>query len=116
MGKRIAHTPILPYEPLPISDTCGQEQRKGLEKAGALGEETLVMLDGRDRQFFEMNFMAQHHIMLGLTAWAEAGIRATLAEHDGNREEVLQHVHAGVEAFELVREGQQLAEQAHFEG
>jgi hypothetical protein len=111
-----AETPLHSVDQLNEWLDMVQRQRTGLQEAGRRAEDAVSMMDGQDRRFFEMNLMAQQKIILGLTSWVEAGIQATLAEHDGNRDDVRKHVRAAVEAFEMLRAGQQLAEQAHFEG
>ncbi len=90
-------------------------QRRGLEQAGALAGQAASLLGGSEKRFIEANLMAQQQIMLGLTRWAEAGIRATLAEHRGDREAVRYHVQEGVDGVEQVRAGQALAARGRFE-
>jgi hypothetical protein len=93
-----------------------QEQIAGLEKAGTLGKVVRQNLTGDAKMFYEENFIAQWHILMGLEQWLEAGILATQAFKDNDRPELETQVNNAMEAFEMIRKGQALTSHGKWQG
>lgn len=84
-------------------------QKEGIQKAGELGEEVRNKLKGQSLSFFEVNFIAQQNILMGIINWLDALLKATKAEDMGNRDETVKALEEAVKAFELVHSGKALA-------
>ncbi len=88
-----------------------ERQKNGLVKAELLEKQVHDRLTGQEQRLFELNFMAQRRIMLGLLNWLQAGAEATIAFQEGNRQHGEQKIHRAIEAFEMIRDGQAFATQ-----
>ena len=66
-------------------------------------------MDNQGLEFFEVNFVAQQKILLGITAWLDALVKASVAEDSGNRPACISSLEQAVNAFTLIHEGKALA-------
>ena len=91
-----------------------EAQAQAFEAVGERAERVRERLDGEARTFFEANLLAHQRLMLGLSRWVEAGLRATLAERQGDRAAVRRHAEEATRAVETIRAGQALAATGRF--
>jgi len=84
------------------------------ESVGAGAKELVAKLKGEAREFFEVNLVAQHKIMLGLLRYAESVLEADLALDAGEVEDVKRHIQATKEATALIEAGKALASRGEF--
>jgi hypothetical protein len=92
-----------------------ERQRVAVEKAGAGVADVLPKLQDSERAFFEVNFVAQQRILLGLVRWLENGLQAGLAMQAGDRRKVTAHVTAAQAAIADIRAAQKLATRGPWE-
>jgi hypothetical protein len=106
--RRIVHRPDVVRRRL----ATVREQRTALEAAGEAAPDVRDRLTGKQRQFFQANFMAQRGVLLGLLRWLEANLQAGLALNDGDHDAALSHLEEAQSAFADIRRAQALVLQA----
>ncbi len=82
-------------------------QKAGIEKAGEMAEIVKKKLSGQSLAFFEVNFISQQKILLGIINWLDALIKALKAEDNGNRSGTINALENAVKAFDLVHKGKE---------
>ena len=85
--------------------------RQAVEAAGAEVDAILGQLQGAERTFFEVNFIAQRQILLGLQQWFEGVLQAGLAEQKNDRPAVVRHLQAAQAGMATIRNAQTLCTQ-----
>lgn len=90
--------------------------REKVEKAGLHVDRVLAGLDGREKAFFEGNFVAQYHILHGTVTWLERIVQADLAARQGRPGDLLRHARAAKSAVEEIRAAQRLASRGKWQG
>ena len=83
-------------------------QKESLEKAGELAEQARNKLDGQSLNLLETNLIAHQQILLGITTWLDALVRATDALDSGDLNTGLTSLEEAVNAFELIHAGKAL--------
>ena len=81
-------------------------QKKGLLEADSLAQMVEQSL------FFKTDFVAHLKIILGLTAWLENSLKAKISAEKNDLVETKKYIQKGLEAFNLIKEGQQLKSQS----
>jgi hypothetical protein len=81
-------------------------QKKGLLEADSLAQMVEQSL------FFKTDFVAHLKIILGLTAWLENSLKAKISAEKNDLVETKKYIRKGLEAFNLIKEGQQLKSQS----
>ncbi|RYC70987.1 hypothetical protein EQG79_02230 [Spirosoma sordidisoli] len=84
-------------------------QREGLMRADALAIKIAPQLTPEQRLFFEVNFVAQIKIMLGLEDWLMHLIQAKLAADAADKSSVIQHLQEATRAISLAQQGKALS-------
>ena len=86
-----------------------RQQKANLIAAAEPEEQAHDALNGDAQWFFEVNYMTQRRIMLGLLEWVEHGAMATIHFQQGDLVKTRTDVDKAVAAFEMIRAGQSLS-------
>lgn len=89
--------------------------RQAIEAAGAETDAVLGPLSGADKILFEVNFVAQQRILLGLQQWFDGVLRAGLAQHQDDRAAVAGHLRAALAGLATIRSAQTLCVQGKWQ-
>lgn len=92
-----------------------RQHRQSIEAAGAEADAVLAGLAGDDRRFFQVNFVVQQQILLGLIEWFENVALASLALEQQDFTEAVARLETGQAAWERVRSAQALASEGKWE-
>ncbi len=84
-------------------------QREALERSGRGAAGLASRMEAPARRLFQVNFLAQQQIMLGLVEWLGAGLEAGLAMHEGQRDEAPAALARAGQAWQRIDAAQALA-------